>query len=93
MKLVITRHAALVDYLVEIGLVTDGDYEVVAHATPEVVKGKDVIGILPHSLSCLTNSFTEVPMVLPPELRGVELTVEQMRQYAQAPVTYKVTKL
>lgn len=31
-------------------------------------------------------------MTLPPELRGVELTIEQMRLFADQPVTYKVTK-
>jgi len=66
---------------------------VVGHASPEAVKGRDVWGVLPHKLSCLTTSFTEVPLNLPPELRGVELTKEQVRQYAGDPVTYNVTRV
>ena len=87
---IVTRHPALVEYLQEIGLATSA-VEVVAHATPDIVRGKDVCGVLPHSLSCLTRTFTEVPLALPAELRGVELTLEQVRQYAGRPVTYRVT--
>lgn len=88
-QLVITRHAALVEYLKEIKIVHP-DVEVIEHATPEMVKDRDVFGVLPHSLSCLTTSFTEVPLVLPAELRGVELSIEDIRKYAKPPVTYIV---
>ena len=88
--LVVTRHPALVAYLREREFI--GDAEVVAHATPAQVAGKDVWGVLPHNLSCLTNSFTEIPLDLPAELRGMELSIEQVRQYAGLPVTYKVTR-
>jgi len=90
-NLVVTRHPGLVEYLREKGLV--GEVEVVAHANPTIVTGKHVCGVLPHSLSCLCASFTEVPLDLPPELRGKELTLEQMREFASAPVTYVVEKL
>lgn len=86
---IITRHPGLVQYLQEIGL-ADSTTEVLSHATPDNVAGKHVCGVLPHSLSCLTASFTEVPLILPAELRGVELTLEQVRQYAKPAVTYKV---
>lgn len=88
-QLVITRHAALVEYLKEIKLVHP-NVEVIEHATPEMVKDRVVFGVLPHSLSCLTTSFTEVPLVLPAELRGVELSIEDIRKYAKPPVTYIV---
>ena len=87
--LVITRHKGLVEYLKEKGFVPD-DCEVLGHATPDNVAGKDVWGVLPHNLSCLCNTFTEVPLNLPAELRGVELTKEQVEQYAGEPVTYQV---
>ena len=91
-EVVITRHPGLVQYLTEIGL-ADADTEVLAHASPENVRGKHVCGVLPHSLSCLTASFTEVPLSLPAELRGQELSLDQVRQYAGIPVTYRVTLL
>ena len=88
-EIVVTRHPGLVEYLREIGL-ADVETIVVTHATPDVVRGKRVCGVLPHSLSCLCETFTEVPLDLPQELRGVELTVEQVRQFAGAPITYRV---
>ena len=87
--LVVTRHPGLVDYLRELGLVDDG-VEVLTHATPDAVMGRHVCGVLPHSLSCLTASFTEVPLRLTPELRGKELDLETLRAIAGKPITYKV---
>lgn len=87
--LIVTRHSGLVEYLHEIGL-ANAETEVVAHATSDVVRDKRVCGVLPHSLSCLCDTFTEIPLDLPKELRGVELMIDQVRQYAGDPVTYKV---
>ena len=90
--LIVTRHPGLVEYLQEIGL-AGSSTEVISHASPEAVAGKNVCGVLPHSLSCLCESFTEVPLILPAELRGSELTLEQVRQYARPAVTYKVREV
>ena len=90
-EIVVTRHPCLVDYLKETGL-TSHDVRVVTHAGPDDVRGKNVCGVLPHSLSCLTASFTEVPLSLPAELRGVELTLEQIKRYAKPAVTYIVRR-
>jgi len=90
--LVVTRHPALVDYLREIKFVGD-NAEITDHATPEMVAGRHVIGVLPHSLSCLAVTFTEVPLRLTPELRGKELDLETLRKIAGRPVTYIVEKL
>jgi putative CRISPR-associated protein (TIGR02620 family) len=87
--LIVTRHPGLVQYLTEEGIVS-ADVETISHASPEAITGRHVLGVLPHSLSCLTASFTEIPMRLPAELRGKELTVEDVRKYAGAPVTYHV---
>jgi hypothetical protein len=89
LDLIVTRHPGLVAYLREIGM-AGTETVVIPHATPDVVRGKRVCGVLPHSLSCLCETFTEVPLNLPQELRGVELTVEQVRQFAGEPVTYRV---
>lgn len=89
--LVVTRHSGLVLYLFKEGLVK-ANVEMIKHATPEKVAGRHVCGVLPHSLSCLCASFTEVPLKLPPELRGVELDEAQVRKYASEPATYFVVK-
>lgn len=91
MKIVITRHSGLVDYLIDIGLI-DQNTPVIAHATAEDVRDKHVIGVLPLSLAALAASITELPLALPPELRGVELTSAEVRQFGGAPITYVVTR-
>jgi hypothetical protein len=91
-NLIVTRHPGLVEYLREIELAGTST-EVVSHASPETVAGKNVCGVLPHSLSCLTKTFTEGPLALPAELRGKELSLEEVRQYAGKPVTYQVRQV
>lgn len=91
-EVIVTRHQGLVDYLEEIGM-ADASTKVVAHASPEHVRGRHVCGVLPHSLSCLCKFFTEVPLSLPPELRGEDLSLEKVRQYAGEPVTYKIERI
>lgn len=87
---VITRHAGLVEYLKDIKLIDD-TATVISHATKDDVAGKNVIGVLPHSLSVHAQTFTEVPMVnLPASMRGQELTADDLRDHAGDPVTYRV---
>lgn len=90
--LVVTRHPSLIVYLKSIGLIDDTAV-VIEHASVEVIEGKDVVGVLPHSLSCLTHTFTEIPLMLPPELRGQELSVEDLKAYASEPKCYKVRSI
>lgn len=87
--LIVTRHPGLVEYLIEEEIVP-ADVEVISHASPEAITGRHVCGVLPHSLSCLTASFSEVPLRLPTELRGAELSVADVRKYAGALVAYKI---
>ena len=89
---VVTRHAALVEYLTELGVVPAGT-EVVTHATVEQVRGRHVFGVLPLHLAAEAASVTEVTLRVPAELRGVELTLEQVRQFAGPLTTYKVSRV
>lgn len=86
---IITRHPALVEYLREQGI----EGEVISHASPETVKGQDVVGVLPLSLSCLCNSFKEVSMVIPAELRGKELSLDDIKACHPVITSYKIIKL
>lgn len=90
--LVVTRHQGLLDYLVKKGLV-DNDVGVVIHATADDVKGKKVIGVLPYSLACLTEMFAEVTLELPLELRGKELSLEDVEKHAKGINCYRVEKV
>jgi putative CRISPR-associated protein (TIGR02620 family) len=87
--IVITRHPALVQYLTEAGIVPAGA-TCISHADAADVTGKHVIGVLPMRLAALAASVTEVPLDIPAELRGHELTLEQVRQYAGEPVRYVI---
>jgi putative CRISPR-associated protein (TIGR02620 family) len=72
---IITRHQGLVEWLRRKGI----KGEVIAHATEDDVRGKDVIGNLPLHLANVALSVTVVDMPnLPPELRGQDLSPEQM---------------
>jgi putative CRISPR-associated protein (TIGR02620 family) len=89
---VVTRHPGLVEFLVERGIIQAGA-EVIAHATPEQLTGAHVVGVLPLALASLAEKVTTVELVLPPEKRGVELTVEEVREFAKEVVTFKVIRL
>lgn len=91
MKIIVTRHPALVQYMTEEGICPAGT-PVVAHATPEVVRGNHVYGVLPLHLAAEAALVTEVPLALTPEDRGVELSIERMREIAGEPVTYRVER-
>ena len=88
--IVITRHAAYVQHLQNLGLVEPG-VEVVKHATPEDVAGRHVITSgLPLHLASLAEKLTTVGLFLPLEMRGEELTLAQVEQYAQPAASYVV---
>jgi len=91
-KIVVTRHRALVEYLREEGMVDD-NVPVVDHASPDDVRGKHVFGVVPTLLALHADRVTEVPISVPRELRGKELSLEDVRKYAQSPITYKVVRL
>ncbi len=79
--IVITRHPALVEFLLEKNIIEAGNFELYSHASKELIDGKDVIGVLPLGLAKYANSLTTVNLDLPPEMRGKELSVEDIRKY------------
>src|SRR5690348_6177942 len=92
--LVVTQHTALVELLRERGIATDST-AVITHATAKDIEGKHVVGVLPHHLSCLCASYTEVQIAITAEERTsrAELSIERLREIAGPAVTYKVTRL
>ena len=91
-KLVVTRYHALFQYLKEIGLI-DEDTKVLSHAKGSDVIGRHVLGVLPYWLSSLAEKYTEVQVRVPIEMKGKELTLEQMRFYSLKPKTYQVREV
>ena len=90
---VITRHKALVEYLLDKDIIKGGDYKLIEHADYKDVEGQDVIGVLPLQLASYAKSVTEVPLKLTPEMRGKELTFEEVEKIAQEPVQYIVREV
>ena len=90
--LVVTRHKGLLAYLKTIGLADNGT-QVIEHATADQLRGQTVVGVLPLHLAAAADYVIEIPMNIPPELRGVELDETQVAQYAGDARTYKVTCL
>lgn len=90
--LVVTRHTGLIEFLKFQDLLSD-TCEIISHVSdPEILVGKNVIGVLPHNLSCLCESFSEISLNLPAELRGKELSFEQVNQYQTGIASYTVSK-
>ena len=90
---VITRHKALLAYLLDKDIIKEGEYKLIEHADYKDVEGQDVIGVLPLQLASYAKSVTEVPLKLTPELRGKELTFEEVEKIAQEPVQYIVREV
>lgn len=85
--LIITRHTELVEFIKK-ELRLSG--EVVPHATEEMVKGREVIGVLPLHLAAVARSITSIDLDVAPNLRGKELTYDQIKQAYKGCTTYVV---
>ena len=90
---VVTRHKALLAYLLDKDIIKEGEYKLVEHADYKDVEGQDVIGVLPLQLASYAKSVTEVPLKLTPEMRGKELTFEEVEKVAEKPVQYIVREV
>jgi hypothetical protein len=91
-KLVVTRHRALYDYLVEQDIVPK-DTRCIAYADASDVRDKHVYGVLPYYLACKCKYYTEVQLRLPKSVRGKELSLKDIRFLAIRPRTYKVMEV
>ena len=90
---VITRHKALLAYLLDKDIIKEGEYKLIEHADYKDVEGQDVIGVLPLQLASCAKSVTEVPLKLTLEMRGKELTFEEVEKVAEKPVQYIVREV
>ncbi len=78
-NIIVTRHAGALRWLTAKGIVG----EAITHiSSPEQVRGKRVVGGVPLHLAAEAAEVLAIVMPeLPPELRGKELTAEQMEQF------------
>ncbi len=87
--LVVTRHQAFVDYLLKHNMI-EPDCQIIKKATPENVKGRNVIGILPLCLTQYCESYTEMRLDLPYKLAGRDLVVDDFEKHFNSMGTYRV---
>ncbi len=84
---IVTRHNGLIQWLKNHGI----EGQVIPHVeSPEQIRGKDVIGVLPLSLASVTRSIWTVDMDLPPEARGKDLSPEEMDRFGAHLMKYEV---
>ena len=86
--IIVTRHKGAVEWLRRNGI----EGKVIAHAHESDVVGEDVIGVLPFHLAYLANTITTIDMDLPLELRGQDVSPEQMDEFGARLTTYIVAK-
>ena len=92
-QLIVTRHKSLVSYLLDKNIIKEGEYKLIEHADYKDVEGQNVIGVLPLQLASYAKSITEVPLKLTPEMRGKELTFDEVEKVAEEPVQYIVREV
>lgn len=94
MIVVVSQHQAFVNYCLEIKLIQEGNYRLIPRVNNyDEIRDQNVVGILPLHLASLCSSITEVPLVVPVELKGKKLDLDQIREFARKPKTYYVELL
>jgi hypothetical protein len=91
--IVVTRHKDLIELLKERNLITNETLCIDHTDTLDDIKNKDVIGVVPAKLAIFANTVTEVKLNIPRERRGLELPLEELRNYASEAFTYKVKQV
>lgn len=85
--IIVTRHPGLVEWLERQGITG----EVKASVTVEDIKGKHVVGALPAHIAQWADYITSVDYSCPFEMRGKELTADQLNKYGAKLFDYRVT--
>lgn len=90
--IIVTRHPALKQYLINKGIASETTL-VVDHVMEEDIRGKNVAGILPLHLASVANSIITVELVVPLEMRGKELSLEDMENFCNGLRKFSVQSL
>ena len=89
--LLVTRHQGLIEFLQQEGYTWD---RVESHIEDtSILDDKKVLGFLTLELAARCASVTAPNLELPAELRGKELSVEQLREFSRGTKTYTVVEL
>lgn len=92
-RVVVTRHPALLQLLIERKLV-DKKTRVLTHVSnPDEIRGKHVFGVIPIYFAALAHCYTTIFLAMEPKDRGQELSIERLREIAGKTVSYSVKQL
>ena len=91
--LIITRHQALIELLIERGIATSETPVHTGTVDIETVRGKHVAGVLPFELAAAAKSVTQIPLAITPDDRGKELPIERLREIAGETKCFLVSDL
>ena len=69
------------------------DCDYMEHAGVDDVQGRDVVGNLPLHLAARCHTITSVAMSVPLEMRGRELTLDELREVYRGVHTYRVEEV
>lgn len=87
--IIITRHPGLVKFLKEQGI----EGKLITHATAEDVERKIIYGVLPLHLACHAKKIISVDLDIPAEMRGKELTYDDVKKYYTGTHAYVVEEV
>ena len=85
--IIVTRHPGLVEWLERHGITG----EVKASVTLDDIKGKHVVGALPAHIAQWAAYVTSVDYFCPFEMRGKDLTADDLESYGAKLFDYRVT--
>lgn len=92
-KVIVTRHQALVEYIIDQKLAPEGT-PVYTHVNPQDIEGKHVLGTLPFHLALnYPARITVIPFTIPQELKGKEIGLEDLKKIAGTPKTVEVKEV
>lgn len=83
--IIVTRHPSLVELIIERGIAT-ADTPVIEHPSPDDVRDRHVVGVLPLHLAALAESVTEIEVAMTPQDRADaqfgDLSLARLREIA-----------
>lgn len=79
-------------FLLDLGIITPGNYDIVDRATKKMAVDKHVIGSVPLGMAALCKSVTVVNFFYPKEKQGKELTLKEMYEYYEGTYRYQVNE-
>nr|BDI55091.1 MAG: CRISPR-Cas system-associated protein Csx16 [uncultured archaeon] len=90
--IIVSRHAGAINWLKK-HYPKFSNLKHLTHISEEEIKDRIIIGTLPVNLAVLAKEYWHLSMNVPLEMRGKELTVEDMENFNCKIENYKILKI